>query len=70
MLNARNIRTRQKSHSLAPKHISPFTVIDDYGDSKSYKLDFSNHEDPSKVYLIFHLWLLHLVDGHPLPGQR
>jgi hypothetical protein len=70
MLDARNMRTCQKSHGLAPRHIGPFTILSDYGDGKSYKLDFTSHKDLSKVYPVFHPWLLHPVDGCPLPGQR
>jgi hypothetical protein len=32
--------------------------------------DFSDHEDLSQVYPVFHPWLLHPYDDHPLVGQR
>ena len=69
MLDARNVRTRQHSKGLSPKNLGPFKVLASYK-GRAYKLDFSDHDDLRTVYPVFHPWLLHAVEGKPLPGQR
>jgi hypothetical protein len=67
MLDARNIRTNRESYGLAPKQLGLFKIIKDFG-NKAYKLDLTAHDELNKIYLVFYLWLLHLVDGYLLPG--
>jgi hypothetical protein len=69
MLDARNVRIRERKRGLSPKNLGPFKITDVYHDGKACKLDLANHADLKGVYPVFHPWLLHHQDMHPLPGQ-
>jgi hypothetical protein len=67
MLDARNIRTRKESQGLNHKNLGPYQIVRNI-DDKAYELELKG--DLSKIFPVFHPWLLHPVAGDPLPGQR
>lgn len=81
MLDARNVRVKDKARGLVSKNLGPFQIVDifqghadDRAESLSpgqaFKLDFGDNESLKGIHLWFHPWLLHLQDMDPLPGQR
>ena len=66
MWDTRNIRTSRANKSLDHKNLGPFRIIRVI-DNSAYELKLP--PSMSSIFLVFHLWLLHLDKSDPLPGQ-
>ena len=66
MLDVRNIKTQRPSKSLDYKNLGPFKIIKIHNKTV-YELDLPDLM--SKLFPVFHPWLLHLDNSNPLLGQ-
>ena len=67
MLDARYIQTMRPNKSLDHKNLGPY-VIKRVIHNTAYELELP--ESMKSVFPVFHPWLLHPLDGDPLPGQH